>query len=138
MPGTSTTYVVGDIVKLGSNVAKAVQGAEAQVVKVTAKTLTVKFISGTQQGKTKLVRPEALTMLQPSSLRTSLARGRVPESSAAVGGPPGAWASSSSASPNTSAAAAPGSAVAEADRLEQERVEAARLAEQLFANEDEQ
>jgi hypothetical protein len=132
VPGTSPTYVVGDIVKLGSKVAKAVQGAEAQVVKESLKILTVKFLSGTQQGKTKQVRPDALTLLQPSSLRTSLARGRVPESAAGVSVPPGASASSSSA------AAAPGADVAVADRLEQEKVEAARLAEELFdfANED--
>ena len=38
VPVPPTTYVVGDIVKLGANVAKAVQGAEAQVIKVLPKT----------------------------------------------------------------------------------------------------
>jgi len=133
-PVPPTDFVVGDIVQMGTSVAKAVQLAEAQVIKVLPKTLSVKIITGSQQGKTKSVRPDAVSLLQPSSLRSSLPVGRVPICPAEQSIAPGSAASTSAAPAPGSAAMAPATTALTPEEIEEaDAQEAVRSAETLFA-----
>ena len=82
-----------------------------------------------------MMKPEALTLLQSSLLRSSLAGGRVSVCPPDIGAPPASSASASNASPSTSAAEAPESA---REAAEAEAAAAARLAQQFFENADDE
>jgi hypothetical protein len=132
------SWVVGDIIKLGPSCPKTVQGAEAQVLKVTAKTLCVKILTaGPLQGKPRSVRHDAVSLVQPSSLRRLSKQGRTVTGGADLEAFPSTGASSTAASAPGSAAQAP---VPHAETEEQARErrerEAIDLAAALFNDDD--
>ena len=127
----TTPFVVGDIVKLGGSCAKNVQGAEGQIVKASAKNMSVKILTGALQGKLRSVRPDFVAMVHLSSLRQGRAQGRVPTS------PSSSAASTSLIAPDTAAAALVQEAELTPEEEEQQEADraeiaAAELAAQLF------
>ena len=156
----TSSWCVGDIVRLGDTVGKQFQQAEAQVTKVSPKTLQVILLEGKNKDKFKNFRPEQVTLIQPSAMRSLAQKGRVPvcppeppggfaaagAASASSAAAPAAAASASSAPPPVApATAAPqfppadqNPYVLEAARRQLEAEEAGRLAEALFAEDDDE
>ena len=67
---------MGDIVRIEGGVGKGYQGEEAQVNKITKKTMVVVLTTGKHQGKSKTVKPPQCALVQGSTLRSTTKRGR--------------------------------------------------------------
>ena len=117
---TVKDFVVGDIIKLDDSVGKRFHEQEAQVIKVTAKMITVTLTSGKEK-LPKTFSKTAAKVIHPSTLRAAGAgadsAGTAPQGGAASGAP-GAASGAPVAAPGADAAAQAPEANEEFDEAE--------------------